>query len=122
MDMRSSKRTLDFILDTVAANHSLGSYLELLKVNGTLVVVGAPEKPMELPSFPLIFGKRSVKGSMTGSMKETQEMIDFCGKHNILCDVEMVKTNEINEALDRLAKNDVKYRFVIDIAAESPKI
>nr|GLL30017.1 probable cinnamyl alcohol dehydrogenase 6 [Ipomoea trifida] len=98
--MQSSKRTLDFILDTVAANHSLGSYLELLKVNG----------------------KRSVKGSMTGSMKETQEMIDFCGKHNILCDVEMVKTNEINEALDRLAKNDVKYRFVIDIAAESPKI
>nr|GMD09531.1 probable cinnamyl alcohol dehydrogenase 6 [Ipomoea batatas] len=108
--MQSSKRTLDFILDTVAANHSLGSYLELLKVNGTLVVVGAPEKPMELPSFPLIFGKRSVKGSMTGSMKETQEMIDFCGKHNILCDVEMVKTNEINEALDRLAKNDVKNR------------
>ncbi|XP_019150498.1 PREDICTED: probable cinnamyl alcohol dehydrogenase 6 [Ipomoea nil] len=120
--MQSSKRTLDFILDTVAANHSLGSYLELLKVNGTLAVVGAPEKPMELPSFPLIFGKRSVKGSMIGSMKETQEMMDFCGEHNILCDVEMVKTNEINEALDRLAKNDVKYRFVIDIAAESPKI
>lgn len=120
--MQSGKRTLDFILDTVAANHSLGAYLELLKVNGTLVVVGAPEKPMALPSFPLIFGKRTVKGSMTGSMKETQEMIDFCGEHNILCDVEMVRTDEINEALERLAKNDVKYRFVIDIAGKTPKL
>lgn len=86
------------------------------------MVVGAPEKPMDLPSFPLIFGKRTIKGSMTGSMKETQEMIDFCGEHNILCDIEMVRTDEINEALERLAKNDVKYRFVIDIAGKSPKL
>ncbi|CAH9076270.1 unnamed protein product [Cuscuta epithymum] len=120
--MHSRKRTLDFILDTVAANHSLGDYLELLKVNGTLVIVGAPEKPMALPSFPLIFGKRAVKGSMIGSMQETQEMIDFCGEHNILCDIEMVKTDGINEAMERLAKNDVKYRFVIDIAGKTPKL
>ncbi|KAK4429418.1 putative cinnamyl alcohol dehydrogenase 6 [Sesamum alatum] len=115
--MQSKKRTLDFILDTVSAHHSLGPILELLKVNGTLVVVGAPDKPVDLPSFPLIFGKRVVKGSMIGSIKETQEMMDVCGKHNIACDIEVVRTSEINDALNRLAKNDVKYRFVIDIAA-----
>ncbi|KAL6506686.1 putative cinnamyl alcohol dehydrogenase 6 [Orobanche hederae] len=119
--MQSKRRTLDFILDTVSAKHSLGPILELLKVNGTLVIVGAPDKPMDLPSFPLIFGKRVVKGSMIGSIKETQDMMDACGKHNITCDIEVVTTNEINEALDRLAKNDVKYRFVIDIAGESSK-
>ncbi|CAI9758008.1 unnamed protein product [Fraxinus pennsylvanica] len=109
--MQSKKRTLDIILDTVSAKHSLGPLLELLKVNGTLVIVGAPDKPMDLPSFPLIFGKRVVKGSMIGSIEETQEMMDVCGKHNITCDIEMVSTDQINEALDRLAKNDVKYRF-----------
>lgn len=117
--MQKGKRTLDFILDTVSGKHSLGPLLELLKVNGTLVIVGAPDKPMDLPSFPLIFGKRVVKGSMTGSMKETQEMIDLCGKHNIVCDIEMVSTDKINEALNRLAKNDVKYRFVIDIVGNA---
>ncbi|KAE8659844.1 putative cinnamyl alcohol dehydrogenase 6 [Hibiscus syriacus] len=114
--MQSGKRALDVILDTVSAHHSLGPILELLRVNGTLAVVGAPGRPMELPSFPLIFGKRAVKGSMTGSMKETQEMLDVCGKHNITCDVEVIKPDQINQALDRLAKNDVRYRFVIDIA------
>ncbi|KAA8537487.1 hypothetical protein F0562_027095 [Nyssa sinensis] len=120
--MQAGKRTLDFILDTVSAKHSLGPYLELLKVNGTLVVVGAPDKPIDLPSFPLIFGKRAVKGSMTGGMKETQEMMDLCGKHNITCDIEIVKPDNINGALDRLAKNDVKYRFVIDIAGHSSNL
>ncbi|XP_022844275.1 probable cinnamyl alcohol dehydrogenase 6 [Olea europaea var. sylvestris] len=120
--MQSKKRTLDFILDTVSAKHSLGPLLELLKVNGTLVIVGAPDKPVDLPSFPLIFGKRVVKGSMIGSIEETQEMMDVCGKHNITCDVEMVSTDQINEALDRLAKNDVKYRFVIDIAGKSSNL
>lgn len=120
--MQAKKRTLDFILDTVAAHHSLGPTLELLKVNGTLVVVGAPDKPVDLPSFPLIFGKRVVKGSMIGSIKETQEMMDLCGKHNISCDIEVVSTSEINEALHRLAKNDVKYRFVIDIAGKSSNL
>ncbi|XP_059636100.1 probable cinnamyl alcohol dehydrogenase 6 [Cornus florida] len=120
--MEARKRTLDFILDTVSAKHSLGPTLELLKVNGTLVIVGAPDKPIDLPSFPLIFGKRVVKGSMTGSMKETQEMMDACGKHNITCDIEIVQSDQINEALERLAKNDVKYRFVIDIAGKSSNI
>ncbi|XP_073140158.1 probable cinnamyl alcohol dehydrogenase 6 [Henckelia pumila] len=120
--MLSKKRTLDFILDTVSAKHSLGPSLELLKVNGTLVIVGAPDKPIDLPSFPLIFAKRVVKGSMIGSIKETQEMMDICAKHNITCDIEVVTTQKINEALARLAKNDVKYRFVIDIAGESSKL
>ncbi|OIT29592.1 PREDICTED: probable cinnamyl alcohol dehydrogenase 6 isoform X1 [Nicotiana attenuata] len=120
--MQARKRTLDFILDTVAANHSLGIYLELLKVNGTLVIVGAPEKPIDLPAFPMIFGKRNVKGSMIGSIEETQEMMDLCGKHNILSDIEIITTDQINEGLDRLAKNDVKYRFVIDIAGQSSNL
>ncbi|KAK8642340.1 hypothetical protein V6N13_011687 [Hibiscus sabdariffa] len=117
--MQRGKRTLDVILDTVSAQHSLGPILELLKVNGTLAVVGAPGRPMELPSFPLIFGKRAVRGSMTGSMEETQEMMDVCGKLNITCDIELIKPDQINEALDRLARNDVRYRFVIDIAGNS---
>ncbi|XP_051139117.1 probable cinnamyl alcohol dehydrogenase 6 [Andrographis paniculata] len=117
--MQSKRKSLDFIVDTVSAEHSLGPILELLKVKGTLVVVGASDKPMELPSFPLIFGKRAVKGSIVGGMKELQEMMDLCGQHNITCDVEVVRTDEINHALRRLADNDVKYRFVIDIAGSS---
>ncbi|WKA09337.1 hypothetical protein VitviT2T_026996 [Vitis vinifera] len=120
--IKAKKRTLDFILDTASANHSLGNYLELLKVNGTLVVVGAPDKPMELPSFPLIFGKRIIKGSILGGMKETQEMMDVCGQRNIKSDIEVVKTDQINQALDRLSRNDVRYRFVIDIAGKSAKM
>ncbi|KAL2503937.1 putative cinnamyl alcohol dehydrogenase 9 [Abeliophyllum distichum] len=117
--MQSKRRTLDFILVTVPAQHSLGPTLELLKVNGTLVIVGAPNKPIDLPSFPLIFGKRVVKGSLIGGIKELQEMMDMCGKHNITCEIELVTTNKINEALGRLEKNDVRYRFVIDIADRS---
>lgn len=120
--MQSRSRTLDFVLDTVSAEHSLGPTLELLKVNGTLAIVGAPEKPLELPSFPLIFGKRTVKGSIIGGIKETQEMLDVCGKHNITCEIEVVKPNQINEAFERLSKNDVKYRFVIDISGISSNL
>lgn len=113
---------MDFILDTVSANHSLGPYLELLKIKGTFVIVGAPDKPMDLPSFPLIFGKRTVKGSMIGSIKETQEMMDICGKFNIMCDIEIITPHQINEAYERIEKNDIKYRFVIDIAGQSSKL
>nr|GMD10333.1 probable cinnamyl alcohol dehydrogenase 6 [Ipomoea batatas] len=114
--MQAKKRSIDFILDTVSAKHSLGPYLELLKVNGTLVLVAAPDSPVDLPSFPLIFGKRTVKGSVIGSMEETQEMLNICAKFNILCDIETVTPDKINVAFDRLVKNDIKYRFVIDIA------
>ncbi|KAG5250297.1 cinnamyl alcohol dehydrogenase [Salix suchowensis] len=121
-ELQAARRTLDFIVDTVSAKHSLGPILELLTVNGTLAVVCAPDQPMELPAFPLIFGKRSIRGSMTGSTSETQEMLDVCSKHNITCDIELVKTDNINEAWDRLARNDVRYRFVIDIAGKSSNL
>jgi cinnamyl-alcohol dehydrogenase len=114
--MQAMARSLDYVIDTVSAKHSLGPILELLKVNGKLVLVAAPDQPVELPSFPLIFGKRTVSGSMTGGMKETQEMLDLCGQHGITCDIELVSTDGINDALQRLASNDVRYRFVIDIA------
>lgn len=114
--MRAMARTLDYVIDTVAAKHSLGPILELLKVDGKLVLVAAPDQPVELPSFPLIFGRRTVSGSMTGGIAETQEMLDVCARHNITCDIELVSTDGINHALQRLARNDVRYRFVIDIA------
>ncbi|XP_077246660.1 putative cinnamyl alcohol dehydrogenase 6 [Tasmannia lanceolata] len=114
--MQERARSLDYILDTVSAMHSLGPILDLLKVSGTMVLVGAPEKPVQLPAFPLIFGKRVVTGSLIGGMRETQEMMDLCGKHNITCDIELISPDYINKALERLSKNDVRYRFVIDIA------
>uniref|UniRef100_A0AAU7PIU4 Cinnamyl alcohol dehydrogenase n=1 Tax=Asarum petelotii TaxID=2066497 RepID=A0AAU7PIU4_9MAGN len=117
--MKSGARTLDYIVDTVFASHSLGPILDLLKVRGTLVLLGAPDDPMELPSLPLLFGNRQVCGSLFGGMSETQEMMDFCGKHNITCDIELIKPDYINQALERLAMNDVRYRFVIDIAGQS---
>ncbi|KAM0822160.1 hypothetical protein ACQ4PT_071682 [Festuca glaucescens] len=120
--MQAMARSLDYVIDTVSAQHSLGPILELLKVNGKLVLVAAPDKPVELPSFPLIFGKRTVSGSMTGGMKETQEMMDLCGEHNITCDIELVSTDRINEALARLERNDVRYRFVVDIAGNGSRL
>ncbi|KAL5206920.1 hypothetical protein ABZP36_035129 [Zizania latifolia] len=120
--MQAMTRSLDYIIDTVSAKHSLGPMLELLKVNGKLVLVGAPDKPVDLPSFPLIFGRRTVSGSMTGGMKETQEMMDMCGEHGITCDVELVSTDGINDALRRLERNDVRYRFVIDVAGGDSKL
>ncbi|XP_045789753.1 probable cinnamyl alcohol dehydrogenase 6 [Trifolium pratense] len=118
--LQAARRSLDFVLDTVSADHALLPILELLKVNGTLFIVGAPDKPLQLPAFPLIFGKRSIKGGIIGGIKETQEMLNVCGKHNITCDIELIKANTINEAFERLAKNDVRYRFVIDIANAAP--
>ncbi|XP_038900045.1 probable cinnamyl alcohol dehydrogenase 6 [Benincasa hispida] len=120
--MQSYKRTLDFVIDTVSAQHCIGPILELLKVNGTLSIVGAPEKPIQLPSFPLIFGKRTVKGSIIGGIQETQEMMDLCGKHNITSDIEVIEPQDINHAMERLIKSDVRYRFVIDIAQNKSKL
>ncbi|KHN12623.1 Putative cinnamyl alcohol dehydrogenase 6 [Glycine soja] len=114
--LQAARRSMDFILDTVSAEHSLLPILELLKVNGTLFLVGAPDKPLQLPAFPLIFGKRSVKGGIIGGIKETQEMLEVCAKYNITSDIELITPDKINEAMERLAKNDVRYRFVIDIA------
>jgi alcohol dehydrogenase (NADP+) len=109
--------SFDFILDAVSAEHDINAYLPLLARDGHMVLVGAPEKPMPISSFNLIFGRKSLSGSMIGGIKETQEMLDFCGKHNITSDVEIIPIQKINEAYERLLKSDVKYRFSIDMAS-----
>ncbi|XP_009773447.1 putative mannitol dehydrogenase [Nicotiana tabacum] len=114
--MKAFVNTMDYIIDTIGAVHPLAPLLSLLKVDGKLVTVGLPEKPLELPIFPLVLGRKLVGGSDIGGMKETQEMLDFCAKHNITADIELIRVEQINTAMERLAKSDVKYRFVIDIA------
>lgn len=108
---------LDFILDTVSASHDINEYLKLLKVDGTLTLVGAPENPLSVAAFSLIPTRKSFAGSTIGGIAETQEMLDFCSKHNITADIELINISQINEAYERLLKNDVKYRFVIDMAS-----
>ncbi|MGN6400919.1 MAG: NAD(P)-dependent alcohol dehydrogenase [Flavisolibacter sp.] len=108
---------LQFVLDCVSANHNINDYLAQLRVDGTLALVGAPEHPLPVAAFSLIPFRRSFAGSTIGSIGETQEMLDFCGKHNIVADVEMINIQQINEAYERLLKGDVKYRFVIDMAS-----
>ncbi|KAI4330204.1 hypothetical protein MLD38_028506 [Melastoma candidum] len=107
---------MDGIIDTVSATHAIVPLLSLVKTNGKVVLVGAPEKPLELPAFPLIMGRKLVGGSCIGGIEETQEMIDFAAKQNITADVEVIPIDYVNTALERLLKADVKYRFVIDIA------
>ncbi len=104
----------DVIIDTVSAQHDLSPALNLIKRDGTLVLVGASEKPLSVHTFPLILSRRSVMGSLIGGVKETQEMLDHCGKHNIVSDIELISANQINVAYERILKSDVKYRFVID--------
>ena len=115
--MKSQANSLHFILDTVAADHDIKVYLNLLKVDGTLVLVGAPEKPLAVSAFSLIPYRRSFAGSTIGGIAETQEMLDFCAQHNITADIEMINIQQINEAYERLLKSDVHYRFVIDMAS-----
>lgn len=109
--------SFDFILDAVSAQHDINQYLNLLKRDGTLTLVGAPEKPLGTESFSLIFKRRQFAGSLIGGLPETQEMLDFCGQHNITSDVEVIPIQKINEAYERMLKSDVKYRFVIDMAS-----
>ena len=116
-EMAKHAGSFDFILDCVSADHDINALLGLLRRDGNLTLVGAPEKPMPLSSFPLIFARRSLSGSLIGGIKETQEMLDFCGKHNITADVEVIPIQKVNEAYDRLLKADVKYRFSIDMAS-----
>jgi cinnamyl-alcohol dehydrogenase len=107
--------SLDGIIDTVSANHPLPDYLALLKLDGKLVTVGVPPEPLQLPTSALIFGRKLVGGSLIGGIKETQEMLDFCGKHNITSDIEEIPASYLNEAMQRMLKSDVHYRFVIDV-------
>jgi cinnamyl-alcohol dehydrogenase len=114
-EMQAAMGTLDGIIDTVSAVHALVPLLFLLKSHGKIIMVGVPEKPLELPVFPLIIGRRTIAGSGIGGMKETQEMIDFAGKHNITSEIEVIPMDYVNTAMERLAKGDVKYRFVLDV-------
>jgi uncharacterized zinc-type alcohol dehydrogenase-like protein len=116
-EMKKHANSFDFILDTVSAQHDINSYINLLRIDGNLTLVGAPEKPLSLSSFSLIFGRRSVSGSNIGGIRETQEMLDFCGLHNVTADVEVIPIQMINEAYDRLLKSDVRYRFSIDMGS-----
>jgi alcohol dehydrogenase (NADP+) len=116
-EMAKHVQSFDFILDAVSADHDINAYLNLLARDGNLTLVGAPEKPLPVAAFNLIMGRRSLSGSPIGGIRETQEMLDFCGKHNITSDVEVIPIQKINEAYDRLLKQDVKYRFSIDMAS-----
>ncbi|AFY91649.1 NAD(P)-dependent alcohol dehydrogenase [Chamaesiphon minutus] len=116
-EMKPHLNTFHFILDTVSAQHDINAYLLLLKRDGNLTQVGVPPEPLSLNVGSLVFGRRSLSGSLIGGIKETQEMLDFCGEHNITSDIELIPIQKINEAYDRLVKNDVKYRFVIDMAS-----
>ena len=114
--LKAAMGTMDYIIDTISAPHSLTLFLGLLKLNGKLVTVGLPSTPLDLSLFPLVGGRKLIGGSSFGGMKETQEMLDFCGKHNITADIELIRMDEINTAMERLSNADVKYRFVIDVA------
>jgi alcohol dehydrogenase (NADP+) len=116
-EMKKHLNSFNFILDTVSAPHDINAYLVLLGRDGNLTQVGVPPEPLSLNVGSLIYGRRSLSGSLIGGIKETQEMLDFCGKHNITADIELIQIQQINEAYDRLVKSDVKYRFVIDIAS-----
>jgi uncharacterized zinc-type alcohol dehydrogenase-like protein len=115
--MKGLRNTFDFILNTISAQHEYNDYLQMLRVNGTMVVVGIPPKPSIVGAFDLIGKRRSVAGSMIGGIRETQEMLDYCAEHNITSDVEVIDIKDINRSYERMMKADVRYRFVIDTAS-----
>jgi alcohol dehydrogenase (NADP+) len=116
-EMQKHAASFDFILDTVSADHDLNAYLQLLKLDGTLTLVGAPEKPAPVHAFNFLMKRRRLAGSAIGGIRETQEMLDFCAEQGITSDIELIKIQQIDEAYKRLLKSDVKYRFVIDMAS-----
>jgi len=116
-EMGKHAGSFDFILDAVAADHDINAYINLLRRDGNITMVGAPNKPLSVSVFGLIFKRRSFSGALIGGIAETQEMLDFCGKHNITSDVEVIPIQKVNEAYERLVKSDVKYRFSIDLAS-----
>jgi uncharacterized zinc-type alcohol dehydrogenase-like protein len=115
--MAKHASSFDLILDTVSADHNFNAYLAMLKLDASMVVVGVPPNPQPVHAFSLIMPRRNLAGSLIGGIAETQEMLDFCGKHNVQCDIELIKMQQINEAYERMLKSDVKYRFVIDMAS-----
>jgi alcohol dehydrogenase (NADP+) len=116
-EMQKHVGSFDFILDAVSAEHDLNALLQLLKRDGTMTLVGAPEKPAPVYAFNLLMGRRSLAGSAIGGIRETQQMLDFCGEHGITSDIELIPIQQVDQAYERLLKGDVKYRFVIDMAS-----
>jgi len=116
-EMQKHAGTFDFILDTIAAQHDINVYINMLGHDGNITLVGAPEKPLAVSAFALLFGRRSLSGSLIGGIAETQEMLDFCGEHNITADVEVIPIQEVNQAYERMVRSEVKYRFSIDMAS-----
>ena len=115
--MKKHASSFDLIIDTVAADHDVLPYMMSLKRDAAMVMVGAPDKPLTMPVFPLLVGRRSFAGSAIGGLAETQEMMDFCAEHGVVSDIEVIGIQDINTAYERLLKNDVRYRFVIDMAS-----
>ncbi|HNY42369.1 MAG TPA: NAD(P)-dependent alcohol dehydrogenase [Bryobacteraceae bacterium] len=116
-EMQKHAGSFDFILDAVSADHDINAYIQLLRRDGNITLVGAPEKPFPVSAFGLLFARRSLSGSLIGGIAETQEMLDFCGAHNITADVEVIPIQKVNEAYERMLNSDVKYRFSIDLAS-----
>ena len=114
--MKKHTGSFDFILDTVSAHHDINAYLNLLRRDGNMVLVGAPEEHLGVLAFSLLAGRRSLSGSIIGGIAETQEMLDFCADKGIVADIEMIAAQDIDQAYDRMVRSDVKYRFVIDSA------
>jgi len=120
-EMQRHAGSLDFILDAVSADHDINAYIQLLRRDGNITLVGASEKPFAVAGFGLLFGRRSLSGSLIGGIPETQDMLDFCGANSITADVEVIPIQKVNEAYERLLKSDVKYRFSIDMASLKSK-
>jgi uncharacterized zinc-type alcohol dehydrogenase-like protein len=116
-EMQKHAGSFDFILDAVSADHDINAYIQLLRRDGNITLAGAPAKPFPVSAFGLLFARRSLSGSLIGGIAETQEMLDFCGAHNIAADVEIIPIQKVNEAYERMLKSDVKYRFSIDMAS-----
>jgi alcohol dehydrogenase (NADP+) len=119
--MKKHAGSFDFILDAVSADHDINAYIQLLRRDGNITLVGASPKPLAVSAMALLFGRHSLSGSVIGGIAETQEMLDFCGRHNITADVEIIPVQKVNEAYERLLKSDVKYRFSIDMASLKSK-
>jgi uncharacterized zinc-type alcohol dehydrogenase-like protein len=113
--MKKHAGSFDFILDCVSAPHDMNAYLSLLRLDGTLCLVGLPDEPVSISPFAIITNRRAFAGSMIGGMKQTQEMLDFCAEKNIVSDIELTSFDKVNEAYERVLKGDVKYRFVLDL-------
>jgi uncharacterized zinc-type alcohol dehydrogenase-like protein len=114
--MDGARNSFDFLLNTIPVGHDVDPYMALLKRDATMVIVGAVEALKKVNGIPLIFRRRALAGSLIGGLPETQEMLDFCGRHDITCDIEKIAMKDVNRAYDRTVKSDVKYRFVIDMA------